>query len=356
MRKHRRQTQKGFTLLEVLIVIVIIGLLGGMTTTVIVSARRSVSNSLISTQMAQLSIALDEYKNRFGEYPPDFSDPDAVMRHVHKRWPRYSCDTYAEFLEDIRLGCLLSSQEWGRNDVANSSNGFGGSHWWSIRSHISALVFWLGGLPDKNGVPSGFYATPKYPLGVVNHSEPIARPGRAKREAPFFAFERKFMGAYQSDPFDAPVVGDNTSNWLYYPVDSKEAWNASENAYLYVPAFCQGEYPIVYFKPTTRKPYHDKCFYLTEGASGGVITCAVPYDQELTIDDGGNVLDFSPYEEKRFQLIHPGADGMFSADRGGVNPSAEKHRCPVNGLYLDIEDNDNLTNFVENGTIESIHE
>lgn len=346
MRKHRRQTQKGFTLLEVLIVIVIIGLLGGMTTTVIVSARRSVSNSLVSTQMAQLSIALDEYKNRFGEYPPDFSDPEAVMRHVHKRWPRYSCDSYADFLEDIRLGCLLSSQEWGRNDVADSSNGFGGSHWWSIRSHISALVFWLGGLPDKNGVPSGFYATPKYPLGVVNHSEPIARPGRAKRETPFFAFESKFMGAYQSDPFDAPVVGDDTNNWYYFPVDSEEAWDASKNAYLYVPAFCQGDYPIVYFKPTTRKPYDAKCFYLAEGATGGVISCAVPYSQ----------LDGIPYEEKRFQLVHPGADGMFSADRGAVNPSAENLRCPVNGANLDIEDNDNLTNFVENGTIESIHE
>lgn len=349
MRMHRRQTQKGFTLLEVLIVIVIIGLLGGMTTTVVVSARRSVSNSLVSAQMAQLSIALDEYKNRFGEYPPDFSDPEAVMRHVHKRWPRYSCNSYADFLEDIRLGCLLSSQDWRKDDDANSSNGFRGSHWWSIRSHISALVFWLGGLPDKNGVPSGFYATPKYPLGVINHSKPIARPGRAKRETPFFAFERKFMGAYQSDPFNAPTVGDDTNNWLYFPVDSKEARDASENAYLYVPAFCQGGYPIVYFKPTTGKSYDEKCFYLAESSSGGVITCAVPYSQA----------DGNPYEEKRFQLVHPGADGMFSADRsdrGGVNPSSEPLRCPVTGDNLDLEDNDNLTNFVENGTLESLLE
>ena len=47
---------------------------------------------------------------------------------------------------------------------------------------------------------------------------------------------------------------------------------------------------------------------------------------------------------------------MFSADRGAVDPSAENLRCPVNGTNLDIEDNDNLTNFVENGTIESLHE
>lgn len=355
MRMYRRQTQKGFTLLEVLIVIVIIGLLGGMTTTVIVSARRSVSNSLVSTQMAQLSIALDEYKNRFGEYPPDFSDPDAVMRHVHKRWPRYSCETYADFLEDIRLGCLLSSQEWGRNVKVDSFDfECERFHWWSIRSHISALVFWLGGLPDKNGVPSGFYATPKYPLGVVSdrdplgvvNRKPIARPGRAKRETPFFAFERKFMGAYQSDPFNAPVDGDDTNNWLYFPVDSEKAWDDSKKAYRYVPAFCQGGYPIVYFKPTTQKLYDEKCFYLAESATGGVVTCAVPYSQ----------VDGTPYEEKRFQLIHPGADGMFSANRGAVNPSAENLRCPVNGANLDIEDNDNLTNFVENGTIESIHE
>ena len=47
---------------------------------------------------------------------------------------------------------------------------------------------------------------------------------------------------------------------------------------------------------------------------------------------------------------------MFSADRGGVDPSAELRRCPVNGANLDIEDNDNLTNFIENGTIESLLE
>ena len=94
MRTYRRDSANslfaGFTLVEILIVIVIIGLLAGMTTTVVVSARRSVNNSVITAQMSQLSIALDEYKNKFGEYPPDLSDKVAVERHLKKRWPRYN--------------------------------------------------------------------------------------------------------------------------------------------------------------------------------------------------------------------------------------------------------------------------
>lgn len=329
----------GFTLVEILIVIVIIGLLAGMTTTVVVSARRSVNNSVISTQMAQLSMALDEYKNKFGEYPPDLSDEVSVMRHIKKRWPRYNV-TYRQFLDHIQYGCRLSSS---RLDTVTSLDELDGQYVWNCKAYISSLVFWLGGLPDQHGVPSGFYASPKYPLGISANDKPIGRPGRAKKEKPFYSFEKKYLGAYGSGDYDG------MNNYYYKIEDNSSLWDGSIGAYVYIPAYCQGDFPLLYFRPTVTSPYTDKRFFLSQSAGANDnVSCAVPYAQDAS----------SWYEEKRFQLIHPGDDGLFGNDLY-VNPRIVVKANRNNTLSNDpitLEDADNLTNFIESGTLESLYD
>lgn len=335
-RRHASGRRSGFTLVEVLIVIVIIGLLAGMTTTVVVSARRSVSNSVVSTQMAQLSIALDEYKNKFGEYPPDFSDQDAVTRHIKKRWPRYNV-SYDKFLQHVVWGCKISSGSYARNDTLSSADGGNGSYIWDLRAFISPLVFWLGGLPDQNGVPSGFYASPKAPLGIDADDKPIARPGRAKKEKPFFAFDRKFLGAY------AAAENPNESAYNYY----YESNDVDENG-SYIPAYCQGGYPIIYFRPSTNNTYGQKVFYLTHSSvADDGYSFALAYAKDAN----------GWYEEKRFQLIHPGDDGLFGNNgHARTADSAGAFRVVPSKLNLSTEDADNITNFIDGGTLESLYD
>lgn len=349
MTTHRRDAANslaGFTLVEILVVIVIIGLLAGMTTTVVVSARRSVSNSVITAQMSQLSIALDEYKNKFGEYPPDLSDKVAVERHLKKRWPRYNVN-YEQFLDHIGYGCQLSSGVY--SGAINSLAELNGQYIWklgknpkssngdSVGAYISSLVFWLGGLPDQHGVPSGFYASPKYPLGISAATNlPIGRPNRAKKEKPFYSFDKKYLGTYDYG-YDS-ALGCN----FYYKVeDESSLWDDSLNAYVYIPAYCQGDYPIVYFRPSVNVPYASKFFYLTRSnnATDGV-SCAVPYAQDAS----------TWYEEKRFQLVHPGDDGLF----GSAN-SVDMRVVPTK-TNTSLEDADNLANFLESGTLESLYD
>jgi len=345
MISNRRKSASrgaGFTLVEILVVIAIIGMLAGLTTSVLVSARRSVSNALVSTQEAQLSIALDEYKNRFGEYPPDLSDDVAVIRHIKKRWPRYNVADYATFVDQIKMGCKLSSSSYGADaDYPTDVMSGNGEHVWDIRRNISSLVFWLGGLPNADGVPSGFYANPKAPLGIMADGTRLARPKRAQREKPFFAFERKYLGTYLSADYDG-------TNSFFYPTDDHDAmWDDDSGAYVYTPAFCQGEYPIVYFRPSVNAPYSGKKFYLGQSASSSdVVTCAVPYAR--------NYADGTWYEENRFQLIHPGADGMFGSNE---NENARQDIPATQPkANLSLEDGDNIVNFVESGTLESEYE
>ena len=58
------------------------------------------------------------------------------------------------------------------------------------------------------------------------------------------------------------------------------------------------------------------------------------------------------YEERRFQLVHPGADGLFglSVAEGGraTLPAATQ---PT--LNCTLADDDNITNFLETGTLQS---
>ena len=355
MTTNRKRANRGagFTLVEILVVIVIIGMLAGISTTVLISARNSARGAVVATQMAQLSMALDEYKNQFGEYPPDFSDQEAVVRHVKKRWPRYNlpgatlADQYAEFMSHVQYGCKVSS---GTIAEPTGLNDLDGQHVWNLQNYISSLVFWLGGLPDYDGKPSGFYANPKAPLGVGYNSAdvlvPLALPLKARREAPLFDFELKNVGTYLSTPYNGTFV--------CYPVeDEDDLWDASANAFVYVPAFEQGGMPLVYFRPSPNSPYgapngsSSKTFYLadSDAADSATLTRAVPYARNY--DANGNL---AWYEEKRFQMIHPGVDGMFGPDenldgpRDGV-PTTQ----PSNDVYF--EDEDNIVNFAENGTL-----
>ena len=81
----------GFTLVEMLVVITIIGILAGLITARRLAARSTPRTPSIVVELSQLDTACKAYKEKFGEYPPDFTDQNAVLRHLAKAFPRYHC-------------------------------------------------------------------------------------------------------------------------------------------------------------------------------------------------------------------------------------------------------------------------
>ena len=65
--------KKGFTLVELLTVIVMIGILASLITGAAIMARAAVRRTVVLSEIGQLDVALKNYKTKFGEYPPDFA-------------------------------------------------------------------------------------------------------------------------------------------------------------------------------------------------------------------------------------------------------------------------------------------
>lgn len=120
----RRVHRSGFTLVEMLVVISIIGLLVGLTVPAVNMARRAVQRAAIVFEVQTLGNAVEQYKTKFGDYPPDGSDRSIFERHFRKAFSNIAASEFTALYAN-----------------ANSSSGVATS----VMDPPEALVFALGG-------------------------------------------------------------------------------------------------------------------------------------------------------------------------------------------------------------------
>jgi len=113
---------------------------------VIRSAGPAARRAVMRMEIKQLETALEYYRAQLGNYPPDFTNPASVRRHIQIAFPRYTGDPPPQCAE---------------------------------LDPASALTFWLGGMTDANGRFIGFSANPADPFNATDSS----------RLGPFFEFD-----------------------------------------------------------------------------------------------------------------------------------------------------------------------
>jgi prepilin-type N-terminal cleavage/methylation domain-containing protein len=189
------ERRRGFTLVELLTAITISAILVGVLLAGGMKVVSVASNVLIVWEIAQLNDAVEDFAVRFGDYPPDFHDPAAVVTFVQNHFPKCPLKNYPSF---------------------------------AGQSPASALCFWLGG---PNG--DGFSTDPTNPFGNGgNRIGPFIRfaPNRVKTKdgvsqyfppqilggAPYVYFRAGVKG-YQGNcgyPPARPYRDSGTGQWI----------------------------------------------------------------------------------------------------------------------------------------------
>ena len=72
----KHSVNKGFTLIEILVVISVIGILSTLSVGVATVAKARIKTSAAEAVIQRLELALSQYKNDFGCYPPTGNDPN----------------------------------------------------------------------------------------------------------------------------------------------------------------------------------------------------------------------------------------------------------------------------------------
>lgn len=306
MRKSTRQqttpqrSRGGFTLVELMIVIVIIAILIGMLIPAVSAVRNRARVAQVKTEMASLGEKITEFKVTYGVEPPS-------MITLFENPAQWSLDPRSRaFLRQMWPQCNFGmARDFNANGTPNAA-GVGtpdddpdldGSPGITLTG-AECLVFFLGGMYDSSiETHVGFSKNPANPFAFGGN-----------REGPFYEFEK------------SRLVDVNNNGYPEYI----DVYPNQQTPYLYVSSYDGRGYPVA-----NTSGFDDMDVFRTTGRDMLSVYRTGPANSPA-------------YKPNGFQIISPGIDGQygtggeFKPDDAGSTFSSSSGRTA---------ESDNITNF-----------
>ena len=280
----RHAGSAGFTLVEILVVIVIIGILMALAVPAIFSAVSTANSTAMKMELNSLDTAVQKYQEKYGDYPPDFSDWAVVERHYRKIFPRISSD----------LALLEASlQTGGVHDPSKLNRG-------------EVLVFVLGGYSSD---PLRPFTGPGGPWEQCS-SGPNPYQYNTSRENSFYDFDPTRL-----DIVALPLAGEDPLPGFSVRYMSSD--NVDVDIFPSYAASSKNRTPFVYFDARTYDTHTPRGYNGFDFPEMGSVR---PYISQQR--DQGTTPSWNFMKPSSFQIIAPGIDGNFGFFNKVRNPSS----------------------------------
>jgi type II secretory pathway pseudopilin PulG len=297
---------------ELLIVMAILGILAGLLAWGVNAARVSILKRAQAFEVQSIASAVEAYRTKYGDYPPDGSSWPVMEAHLRKAFPNILVSELA-----LLNPALSTANGYIRNDndlteshphLARYISTSPGLRSGRVFDAAEALVFFLGGFSSD---PQRPITGPGGPLKL----NPVvgAYIYNTQRENAFFEFK---IGRLTLDP----NTGASNDEAVYsegVPNDLMPVYVGNG------PTYQQLGVPIIYFDSRTYQiggaTVNDSSYYFnfyspglvdTRNVQGSTRNCARPFlSMDLDPNKGNNALRYA--NDKTFQIMNGGYDRIY---------------------------------------------
>ncbi|MCO8123644.1 type II secretion system GspH family protein [Stieleria sp. TO1_6] len=320
-RIAQRPSPSGFTLVELLVVITIIGAIAGLSIPAIGIVMKSVRRSAMKAELTNIEGAIDNYYTKYGDYPPDFSEWNIVKRHYLKIFPDVAS---SELTLLYRLCDDLADDDANRLTATTSFSP-------AVMDRAEVLVWSLGGFSSDPQYP---FTGAGGPLALLDpngdRTDPMNVEYNPTRNSPEIEFQPERL----SIATPAGTAARTYAN-RYSSDDDDDTINLMDPFPNY--SLREGASPIVYFDSRTYAYNATAAVPSPAGFNGYV---RMTSDGALGFDGVRPVFSANP----GFVPTPPATYGSASAALTGwqfENPQTYQLLAPgLDGLFGDMTDND----------------
>ncbi|MBA4016378.1 MAG: hypothetical protein C0483_04245 [Pirellula sp.] len=349
----------GFTLVEMLVVIAIIGMLMALVSVAVWKALERARMTKIIVEIGQLQTAIQSYKEKHLQYPPCMAEINLTnrkvhfMRHVQVAFTNANYGTAESNFNNLRsnlmTGTGVTAQVYNYKDMAGVVKPLD----LNTLDQAEALVFWMGGFPTPFNSGSSASIANRRIFGFHRDQDSPFRRDAAGTEGldplryrtdPFFQFDETRLTDQDGDGWfeylPMPQVGSAVvAPFVYFDADSYSTASTATGTALEMQIY---GYP--------------RLGDLNSLENAGIWGLSVPFASYMDPTNSSPMLWANP---ESFQIQCGGLDGMYSAPVDDLSQEMRVVIYPGGQVYkksdgysklgsLSVEESDNLSNLSSN--------